>query len=185
MKNVTQFFVIFLATSVFLSSCGSGLSVTKRLHNKGYFVSYSKKHSTSSKKENLIHKDEALEIEKVKGTKALNNFTEITEAPSETSVSKKSVKEESVIDLKETNTIIDNRTGQPEFIKTKSNVKSIYPLIGKSHRGEGYSLLWVVIIILLVLWALGLIGGFGSTGLLHLLLVIALILLILWLLRVI
>ncbi|MFN3916141.1 MAG: lmo0937 family membrane protein [Flavobacteriales bacterium] len=188
MKKTIPFCVIFLAISVFLSSCGSSLSITKRQHTKGYFVSYSKKHSVSTNKEESVNKNELAGVENIKEPQVPSNFTEANTSlvPDVNTNSKKNEKEESVIGLTEPNSLAKEKIELSGFLKTaKSTVKQTLSPMENRNRGEGYSLLWVVIIVLLILWALGLIGGFGSTGLLHLLLVIALILLILWLLRVI
>jgi hypothetical protein len=197
MKNLFKLCVIFMTTSIFLTSCGSSLSITKRQHSKGYFVSYDKKYSTTSTKVNSTESDvknQVAIVEKAKEVDApLNASTEVntTLITDGSTISNTNLKEESVTDVAETATISkkkveQNTVKQPRTIKSaKKNVQSMITSVDARDSSDGYSLLWIIIIILLVLWALGLIGGLGSTGLLHILLVIALILLILWLLRVI
>jgi hypothetical protein len=197
MKNLFKLCVIFMTTSIFLTSCGSSLSITKRQHSKGYFVSYDKKYSTTPAKvkpaENDV-KNQVAEVEKAKETNtSLNDYTEAntTLITDGSTISNTNLKEESVTDMTETTTVSNkkveqNTSKQPRTIKSaKKNIQSMISSVDDRDSSDGYSLLWIIIIILLVLWVLGLIGGLGSSGLLHLLLVIALILLILWLLRVI
>lgn len=74
----------------------------------------------------------------------------------------------------------------PMMKQIDSTVKKIKSHSNESSRGDGLSLIWIVILVLLILWILGLLGGgWGLGGLINILLVIALILLILWLLRII
>jgi Flp pilus assembly protein TadB len=137
-------------------------------------------------------KIQVAEVEKANENQSLNDYTAANTTPvtDGNTISNTNLKEDVVIDAKETTTsntkVEQSTTKQPRTIKAaKKNVQSMINSVDDRDSSDGYSLLWIIIIILLVLWALGLIGGFGTSGLLHLLLVIALILLILWLLRVI
>lgn len=67
--------------------------------------------------------------------------------------------------------------------KTNNDLKELSQ--AKMSTANGYSLLWIIVVVLLIFWLLGfLTGGFGIGNLINLLLVVALILLILWLLKV-
>lgn len=200
MNNAIKFCVIFLTSTMFLTSCGS-LSVTKRQHSKGYFVSTSKNYSTSAEKEKVVHTNElatdqtAEQAVKVKTIKKHTTLTtdvkqvKISDDVSESKVSDS--KQASFYDLKKSTNEVgsemkEKNENQPRVIKAiTSKVKSTESTSERRDRSGGHSLLWIIIIVLLILWALGLIGGLGTSGLLHLLLVVALVLLILWLLRII
>ena len=193
-----------MTTSMFLTSCGSSLSVTKRQHNKGYFVSSSKNYSTSPEKVKVTHKKESIanqaveevaELKKpTKANQSQDDFATVSTTYNENKVSKNNLKEADILDITETSSSVHDKTertdsNQPRTIKAaKNKIKSTVSSSEKSEkseRSEGRSLLWIIIVVLIILWALGLIGGLSSSGLIHLLLVIALILLILWLLKVI
>ena len=206
MKNIFQFCVIFMTASMFLTSCGSSLSVTKRQHSKGYFVTSNKKYSSPPEKEKVEHKkvvvtNQALEqvaevkVKEIKKTSQLQDDysktnTKINVGVDKNKVSTTKSKKASSSDMTTKSSSTDkkleqSKDDQPRTIKTAINkVKSSVSSQSRS-KDQGLSLLWIIIIVLLVLWALGLIGGLGSSGLLHILLVVALILLILWLLRII
>jgi hypothetical protein len=58
--------------------------------------------------------------------------------------------------------------------------------IGVAGPSDGYSLLWIIIVVLAVLYLIGLLtGGFGLGPIIHVLIIVAVVLLILWLLKVI
>ena len=196
MNNNIKFCLLFMTISFFLTSCGSSFSVTKRQHNKGYFVSSSKNYSTSSEKEKVAHQNEfvtnevSAQIAEISATKTNSHLQkDYAEANTssgidKTTVSKAQPEKATNLDL----TTVNSDKEEPRTLKSaKNKITSSVTTTQDRHRDrdKGLSLLWIIIIVLLILWALGLIGGFGSSGLLHLLLVIALILLILWLLRII
>jgi hypothetical protein len=188
MKNVIKFCVIFLTTSMFITSCGSSITLAKRQHNKGYYVSYNKKYSSSPNKQKVESNDETVNSKAVEVTVATQSVDANTtivsnqtapanyEEPISPSVEKTPASE---------NKVEKTTTNKPRTIKeVKNKIKTAITSSEDAESSEGYSLLWIIIIVLLILWALGLIGGIGTTGLIHILLVIALILLILWLLKV-
>jgi cation transport ATPase len=202
MKNAIKLSVILSTIVLFLSSCSTNLTVMKRQHSKGYYVSYNKNHSRTATPNKLVNTKKEVDEKSIEFEHTNENTTASTQSTFDnikpntfasnlentlsTSNEKVDVAEETQIETtsKSNNNFKHNLSDDTRTIKpTKKNIKT---LISKNSEknDRNLSLLWVVIIVLLVLWALGLIGGFGA-GLIHLLLVIALILLILWLLRVI
>lgn len=193
MKQILKLTLLCLITGILFSSCTSKITLTKRLYNDGYFVSYkdgnSKTEATQNTKTALP--DATLENE---------NFVQAQDDQ---------ISLESPVALEQENTpptnTVDNETAlneknskEPIHKKILSEVKSIAKNISPVKRNtcsvssstndtdEAYSLLWILVLVLLILWLLGyLAGGLGLGGLINILLVIALILLILWLLRVI
>jgi hypothetical protein len=195
-----------MTIGVFLTSCGTSYSLTKRQHSKGYHISSNKKYTAPAKTEKVEDYNEITTnqlAEEVVFTKEINAVPTIVNDVVETST-KNSVAEEtkgskntataSIYSTSDSHTADDKSSKLSErtiftplsILKTANNsLKSSVTAMQSRSSGEGLSLLWIVIIVLLILWALGYIGGIGSSGLIHLLLVIALILLILWLLRII
>jgi len=194
MKNNFKSIILFTLSAVILSSCGT-LNVTKRVHNKGYHVSYSKHYSSESKEENksVIEEHISTKIESESTSKTgmnlpaervkmkTQNPTEVINKNKSVAVIQKGIKEKAgfnntnATDLKSLFTpskLIFGNDAQETTIQKMTPV-----------RDGGMSMLWIIIIIVLILWLLGYLGGLGSF--IHLLLVIALILLILWLLRII
>lgn len=195
-----------MTVGIFLTSCGTSYSITKRQHSKGYFVSSSKKYSTPDKKEKLQENNEIAEnqlAEEVVITKEIKAAQSLTSDVTETSTTSSIVKETkgskntvqaAVNSTSDSRTAIDspckakersNFTPLSVLKSANKNVKSTVTAMQTRATDEGLSLLWILVIVLIVLWAFGYIGGIGSSGLIHLLLVVALILLILWLLRII
>jgi hypothetical protein len=192
MKNFINLSVL-LSIIMFVSSCGSRLTIEKRQHSKGYYVAHNNIKQTFSSEPYKTVKTSLIEHENTKNvnqsivdTTIANTIKANVEIVQSNPNEKIAVVEEIEITTPTTsdNKIEDNSDTNPRTIKSANNkVKTI--LSKNSIESEVHSLLWIVIIVLLVLWALGLIGGLGASGLIHILLVIALILLILWLLRVI
>jgi hypothetical protein len=194
MKNNFKSIILFTLSAVILSSCGT-LNVTKRVHNKGYHVSYSKHYSSESKEENksVVEEHTSTKTESESASKTgmnlpaervkmnTQNPTEVINKNESADVIQKGVKEKT--GFKNT-----NATDLKSFITPsklifgndaqETTIQKMTPV-----RDGGMSMLWIIIIIVLILWLLGYLGGLGSF--IHLLLVIALILLILWLLRII
>jgi len=194
MKNNFKSIILFTLSAVILSSCGT-LNVTKRVHNKGYHVSYSKHYSSESKEENksVVEEHTSTKTESESTSKMgmnlpaervkmnTQNPTEVINKNESADVIQKGVKEKT--GFKNT-----NATDLKSFITPsklifgndaqETTIQKMTPV-----RDGGMSMLWIIIIIVLILWLLGYLGGLGSF--IHLLLVIALILLILWLLRII
>jgi hypothetical protein len=200
MKNLIKLSVLFSIIVLFISSCGSRLTIEKRQHSKGYYVSHNNTKHTISTAPNKIVKTETevntplIEIENPTTIQhsTVNIPIAVTEeAKLEIVQSNPNEKVTEVREIEKTTptNLAHNIENKPEnktrsvISARKNNVKTI--LSKNSIESEVYSLLWIVIVVLLILWALGLISGFGATGLIHILLVIALILLILWLLRII
>lgn len=197
MKKYIYSIILLALSSVILSSCGT-LSITKRVHNKGYHVAYTK-HYTESKsdltaestdkqsanEETITKKNTLSKTGDVANTANLDlrsqNVSKI-ENNSETATTESTHKQ--LIPKTKKNTISDlNSTFKPMKVifgenENRPTIKKMAP-----PREGGMSMLWIVILIILILWLLGYLGGLGSF--IHLLLVIALILLILWLLGII
>lgn len=196
MKNLITFCVIFLTTTLMLTSCGS-LSIEKRHHNKGYYISHNNVKSSNKTvtTENIeTTKAESNSVKEENQTAAIRteentNTMSVTDVVVNTNTEVE-VEAETVTETEEANT---NKKQVKELVpsavkKTATKFKSVYSDSKSKYapaEGDSLSLLWIVIIVLLILWLLGYLGGYGTSGLIHLLLVIALILLILWLLRII
>jgi hypothetical protein len=136
MKNLIKLCIISLITGVFLTSCGSSLSITKRQHSKGYFVSYDKKYSATLSKVNPAESDvknQVAEVEKAnEKNQSLNDYTAANTTPvtDGNTISNTNLKEDVVIDSKETTTsnkkVEQSTTKQPRTIKAaKKNVQSM------------------------------------------------------------
>lgn len=192
MKKLTVFCLIL---GIFFTSCTSKVFVTKRLYRDGHYVSYNNGKSniepirsekldlpnkTEQKSDELIQNEALLlEIPVIadQGNTERNTallFTADVEKLVDNTISLEPIQQKLIGK--------DRLTGKP-FLQIKQkkarlNASNTFP-------NEGYSLLWIVVLIVLLLWALGhLAGGLGLGGLINILLVIALVLLILWLLRV-
>jgi hypothetical protein len=194
MKNYFKSIILFALSTVILSSCGT-LNVTKRVHNKGYHVTYSKHYSSESKEEgkSVIEENKSIQTlsesssktglnlptERVKNN--VQNSTEVINKNESASMSQKGIKEKNGVNTNKA-THLQSVYSPSKLIfgndKQQTTIQKITPV-----RDGGMSMLWIVIIIVLILWLLGYLGGLGSF--IHLLLVIALILLILWLLHII
>lgn len=195
MKKYIYSIFLLAISSLILSSCGT-LSFTKRVHNKGYHISYTK-HYSDSKNENIEESTEqsirAVKIDEVEtkmGTTIAKQESEDLQIQKTNNTEMKMEyasnenKLHQITSTTKTNSVSEST---PSFnpIKVIFNDNEPRQIIKKMAPAsdEGLSLLWIVIIILLLLWLLGYIGGIGNF--IHLLLVIALILLILWLLHII
>lgn len=196
MKNFITFLAIVMAIIFLFTSCGSSLTITKRHHTNGYYVSYNKMKKSESTKTNDFVKEKELELNQ---NVEFNSSLTKKEPTTPISVS------EDVLLLEESS---ENETPSYTEDENSEETKTVKSSIGTSEkvhqsivkikksffdqkelkspqpREDGLSLLWIIILVVLILWALGYIGGWGG-GLIHLLLVIALILLILWLLGII
>lgn len=196
MKKIITFSTACIILSLFLASCGSNTSLTKRHYNKGYYVAHTKnKHKTST-----VNKEEKVAQLKRKDVSIIDP-------------SKDKIVQNQVIEYKASSSNMDNApliastSKTPIIVNThivaKHPVKhvptfNLFPVkevknsfFSKKRVSppvsdhEHLSLLWILILVLLILWAFGLLGGGWGLGVfINVLLVIALILLILWLLRI-
>jgi hypothetical protein len=194
MKNNFKSIILFTLAAVILSSCGT-LNVTKRLHNKGYHVSYSKHYSSESKEEDKSvveeHTTTKTESESVSKTgmnlptervkMKTQNPTEVINKNESAEVIQKGVKDKTGFNNMKATDLKSFITPSKLIFGNDAQETTIQKM--PPVRDGGMSMLWIIIIIVLILWLLGYLGGLGSF--IHLLLVIALILLILWLLRII
>lgn len=185
MKKLSTFISLSILSAIILSSCGHGLSVTKRRYTKGYYVSSQKKHPTT-KNTLPSTSEQRLETLKLvaKPTEQVNTREKLQKNDAVTQAAA-SGKNQTARRIKNSHSVL------PDILSSFSiqkPIKTIDKLIdtGKLHAGsddDGLSLFWIIILIVLILWLLGFISGnFG--GIINLLLIIALILLILWLLKV-
>jgi cobalamin biosynthesis Mg chelatase CobN len=207
MKRIITLITLVLFTGLLLPSCG--VTIQKRQHNKGYYVSTNNRIPAA--------KDNKREIrpETTQSTATAQVPEEQPQARTESeqvlaeTVVNRSTAEERTMTSQEAPAVLTTdattpatrpatlqHTEKTSFAQKVEKMAERTPLAKKlntqkmksSARGssEGLSLFWIVILILLILWALGVIGGgWGLGGLIYILLVLALILLILWLLRVI
>ncbi|MES2799254.1 MAG: hypothetical protein V4638_04500 [Bacteroidota bacterium] len=203
MKKYIYSIVLLAISSVILSSCGT-LSITKRVHNKGYHVSYTKHYSES--KSNDLERSINNDVAKSDEVQATNEGTIAREVSPKTENSIRTEKAvvTSAVDKTNNNTASiaaindkhqltqkEKNTSATNFTSSLKSMKVIFgndenrPKIQKmtQAREGGLSWLWIVIVVVLLLWLLGFLGGLGN--LIHLLLIVVLILLILWLLRII
>lgn len=211
MKALFTFISICLTSTILLTSCGT-VSITKRLHTKGYHVDYNniKQNKNISTSEDVASKEPTQST--IKETESSNpSGKEIKSQPVD--LTEKNTKTEKTIEVEENKTIkrkpkqitqkptektqknyaVDNFEDVSETFlnpikKTTNKIKESVTnskLAKSSTRSEGdLSLFWIVILVVLILWLLGALGGILG-DLIHLLLVVALILLILWLLGII
>jgi hypothetical protein len=203
MKKTIQFSILLMIFGIFLGSCGSSYSLTKRKHNKGYHISANKKYSTSNEKQELavrqeievqetIENSNSIEKEEIhfQSTERVEHTNTSSELEDATTLkqTKHAVQSTDVSTVSEQSSKLEIRSLILPLTILKSinnNFKSTANKMQRRSSDQGLSLLWIVIIVLLVLWAIGYGGGISTSGLIHLLLLVALILLILWLLRVI
>lgn len=191
MKNLFTLTVIAILSSILLSSCGSGMSITKRRYTKGYYVNRTPKPADT--KEAITTKNpkqssepvivqvmpevkKNAEKQTVQNSNTDNKNTELARA-----VTKKESVQNQDFRKQQVNNVFSDFSIQQPF-KTIDKAIDTYKLSADSDD-DGLSLFWIIILVLLILWALGFISGnFG--GVVHVLLIIALVLLILWLLKV-
>ncbi len=193
MKKIIKYSSICLVISLLLTSCNSKFSLTKRHYNKGYYFAHAK-NTTSNSLDVKSKKIEQIPVVKsVEPKKALNILSEqITTnvvtpkkiEPSNLVITASNQKNKTF--AKSHNTVnTKSSTIFHQRILLEKHIADSKKLNRARSNDDGYSLLWIIILVLLILWAIGLLGGgFGLGGLIYVLLVIALILLILWLLRI-
>lgn len=200
MKTTITLFAFLLFAGLILPSCG--VTITKRQHLRGYYVSTNPRHHVG-KGEAVIKTDEnkpvastqSAAVEAVEATKLevaeapatinehANAFDVIANDKQHDAAPAASVEASST---ERTFSLSSMAQKVPMMKKMQSTVKKIKASSNAPTSGDALSLLWIVIVVLLILWAIGLLaGGWGLGGLINLLLLIAVILLILWLLRII
>jgi len=203
MKRIITLITLLTFTGLLLPSCG--ISVVKRQHTGGYYISTNHRHSGMTtagdgKTENdqQLAKASSQQEETEKEAVVLRTETEKVASAEETYTSETTENTSSTVPAPKAAAVRTEKEhkqfaglGFAEKIAEhipaakKMDTKTKKAQSASSARSDGgLSLFWIVILVLLILWALGLLGGYTG-GLIYLLLVIALILLILWLLRVI
>jgi len=197
MKKFITFSIICILSGIALSSCKSGVSITKRHYTKGYHIA--RNHNLKAPKPTTNLAQQTREgIEKVNvpnqlmvleknNEQKIQNFSNKSMPDNTLMAAKVIASIKSKINPKENiNFFVIPKIKLIENTSTftdKSKIGSA-KITKADHTHEGLSLFWIVILVLLILWALGLLGGYVFGGLIYLLLVVALILLILWLLRI-
>lgn len=194
-QKIISYTALFLLTGILFSSCGTHLTIKKRVYRNGYYIS-----TTSNNNGNVTTDDSKIETQtdhaEVKTTLSVQPNKDVASIAKNESQTQESVGivPSSEITEKSKNPVLNPEQGKmSDDIKqnnrlTKQKIKNTIQQIGKNDNlkdhSDGLSLFWIVILVILILWAIGFIGG--SVGsLINLLLLVALILLILWLLRVI
>jgi hypothetical protein len=197
MQRSLMIFKLALAGVMFLSSCRSGVTIQKRRYHSGFYFSWSKSGRPAAKAPSLISAVPPRCINTSAGIKLSFNEQKgdgIWSCGTKTSVrSFQSAKRQfrakaSISKSGAGRSILIAPAGQNARGWNVFRARAVTTFT-KSHTGsdhEGYSLLWIVVVLLLILWALGfLAGGLALGGLIHVLLVLALILFILWLVHII
>jgi hypothetical protein len=197
MQRTLMIFKLALAGVMFLSSCRSGVTIQKRRYHSGFYFSWSKSGRPAVKAPSLIS---AVPLGRITAsTSSKLSFNEQKGDGIWSCGTKTPVRSFPTADrlVRAKASISKNGAGRSIVIAPAGqNGRGLnvfraraVTTFAKSHTGndhEGYSLLWVVVVLLLILWALGfLAGGIALGGLIHVLLVLALILFILWLLHII
>jgi len=172
----------------FMSSCGSRTELIKRHYTKGFYVAgnsyrpgpFTQPNSQRSITKKVIH-DPAKSQKNENGEAMASAITsckdEIADPADPGSIRKRAMPG------KIPDRVTRNQLVFTPIIQLYDNSK-LY-VEAKAATQNGYSLLWIIVVVLLIFWLLGfLTGGVGIGNLINLLLVVALILLILWLLKV-
>jgi len=192
MKKIITFCILSILSTFLFTSCKSNMSLTKRLYNDGYHVSYNNG-KTTAKTFAQDHKytppkAEVAEYKVQPELKELNNTTPLAIAAQTEIPTSAPVNENMALNKKDVNPfteVVKNKAMTVKSAFTKQNTCTVDKSNTFTAPSDEYSLIWVLVLVLLILWALGyLAGGLGLGGLINILLVIALILLILWLLRI-
>lgn len=191
MKKLFTLTVIAILTSVFFSSCGSGLSITKRRYTKGYYVNRTPKPAETKETVAAKAKNESAVPVAVQVMPEVKKESEKQTIQKQNSESK-AVGIAKATPQKETARRTASKMNPIKEVFSDFSLKQPFKTIDKAidsyklsadSDDDGLSLFWIIILVLLILWALGFISGnFG--GVVHVLLIIALVLLILWLLKV-
>lgn len=189
-KNLIHSLYLIIATFI-ISSCGNKLALTKRHYNKGYYVESNKniksgivenKQSTLSKTSieiaNVVDKNKSNSYKNVFDYKS-NNLNDVTVNNKEKTTFKINTKTKK-INQRDKITLINKLK---KINVSIGNVQSFKLSAANEDTDSGFSLFWIVILVLLLLWLFGYI--LLSGGLINLVLALALVLLILWLLRII
>lgn len=181
--------IAFLVLLGLMSSCGSRTELIKRHYNKGFYVAGNPHRSEpSSRSHNClvttkkVTRDVATDAKDPVGeVVALAMPRPIVASAHQTPYN---LKDKGIVKKRDHVSIMPGRIisfSLPQ--KINNELKELSK--AKTSNSNGYSLLWIIVVILLIFWLLGfLTGGFGIGNLINLLLVVALILFILWLLKV-
>jgi hypothetical protein len=189
MKRLLLSSVLLLILSLFLESCNSSLSITKRRYHKGYYVHHNtgrsdvaskttgnsrlskQKHSSPEAARSQQSSEQTASVEPAGDLPVLT-----AEAPARVS------DKDEYMSARPSSTL-------PIELAIKNPVKTIKALTDQiaahPEAEDALSLLWILLLILAIVYVAGLLlNNFGLGSLIHVLLVIILVLLILWLLRI-
>lgn len=198
MKKLLSSTSLFIIACVLFSSCSKdvGISVIKRQHRNGYYVSFKNNKQNKNTAKPVSKNEEVVthiaqaesnsSIENNKKEEGANVKTQIAIALSqkENTVigSNPIIKTQSKNDNSNTAAAVETKTDNSNKNLLKKQVAAEKKLQKLSPKKNGRGgILWTIIVIILLLWLAGfLLGNVG--GIIHLLLVIVLILLILRLL---
>jgi hypothetical protein len=186
MKKLFMFTTACMIIGILFSSCKSGMSITKRHYNKGYYIARSSgMQADVASRQNKMRPSVFSMPKPEEGNKIFSNKQNEMEARGIISPSdRKTLFQKDIVQAKKHPTYTSLFAGEKKPSKVNSTFSDVQKIMVASS-GEGLSLLWIIIVVILVLWAVGyLAGGFGLGGFINLLLLVALILLILWLLRI-
>jgi len=181
--------IALLALGWLVSSCGSRTELIKRHYTKGFYVagnsnrqipgsrSFTRPYATKKVNQVVV----------ADGPDRVNEVVALAiSSPTVAGNHQGPDKSQGKLIVKKRN-LVTNMPGRTISLhmprKTDNDLKELNK--AKMSAANGYSLLWIIVVVLLIFWLLGfLTGGFGIGNLINLLLVVALILLILWLLKV-
>jgi hypothetical protein len=191
MKTI-RFFALALLSAFIISSCSSGLSFTKRRYTKGFYVHHRagapdvKQHKSMS--DPIAQPAVVVNAEPVSADQA--NQVNAQKNPQIGSVTAKvpasKIKRSGHVSSQASPAVKHGLTEKAGLL-TAPKIRTLSDSqLAKGPSGDGYSILWTVIVVLAILYLIGLLaGGFGLGGLIHLLAIVVVVLLILWLLKII
>ncbi len=187
MKRIILNSMLIVLAAFIFSACHSGLSITKRKYNKGYFVQHhSRKQvkpvATDNGAPNAVAKAEKPEqVYVLPATQAAAVKPPVQSNPQALTASA----------AKKAETKAERRAQKAAVVEMaiRNPIKSVNTAVklmeARDTGDDALSLLWVIVVIILIVYLLGLLfDGFGLGNLIHILAVIAIVLLILWLLRI-
>ncbi|HEV7229718.1 MAG TPA: lmo0937 family membrane protein [Bacteroidia bacterium] len=207
MKNLYKIILPGIAALVLYSSCNSrsGLALTKRRYNNGYYVDHVNARPAPAPVQHPLNPENnpvaTSGLSRVDVTPPMDASLACTEENASAGQTKAIALKSHVAKKEkhaaaETNSVMTRTIGvQPVAMDMlQSYAKNPFQLryaLSKMKKAvvddaadDARSLLWIIIVLILILWLIGVIaGGFGLGEFIHILLIIALVLFILWLLR--
>jgi len=168
---------MLIALMIVLSSCSSGLTITKRRYNRGFYVH---QHTSPGETGTASTKNK----KNRKNTAFAANDQLFAEAPSDRDLlAMASAGPEGNGNINNPSTFTTAMLLATHPVKTFYELKN--SISASPLSSEALSMLWILILVLLAAYIAGLLlDSFGLGWVIHILLVVALVLLVLWLLRV-